>query len=395
VSLREYRNDICYISPGWSTAFLLAGNGDRKSPGGAEVQVTRVGAALAGRGVRVAYVVLDLAGAPQQPAPGLPVTMFRAYRPGKGRPVLRYFVHTVPKLWRALRRANARVYYFKGAGGMAGIAALFCRTSGAKLVLAVANDHDLDPNPPLKKLSERLLFKFARRRADAIVVQTQSQAARLARLGLRGIMIPSACELPAGAGVEPNGGTVLWAGRAREVKRPGLLVELARRLPEVKFTFALVKMRRDEALYEEVRAQAASLPNIEFVGAVPYAQMAALYERTCLLVNTSESEGFPNTFLEAWARGIPVVASVDPDGLLSARGLGLHCESVAEMAEAVRRLWQDAALRDAMGRRGREYVVAHHSLEAVAEQYLRLFGRLGMRSAGEAAARAACAGAEE
>ena len=45
-----------------------------------------------------------------------------------------------------------------------------------------------------------------------------------------------------------------------------------------------------------------------FHGAVPYRDAGALYSRARVLVNTSDVEGFPNTYLQAWASGTPVVA---------------------------------------------------------------------------------------
>jgi len=391
VAQRGDRYDLCFFSPGWCTVPLLAGRADDMSVGGAEVQVTRVGAALARRGLRVSFVVLDVPEARGLPAPEPAIGLFTAYQPGRGLPVFRYFLHTVPRLWGALRNANAAAYYVRGAGGLAGVIALFCRRSGAKFIFAVANDHDLDADPVLGR-RDRLLFRLARRRADAIVVQTRAQAERLESLGLRGVLIPSACEIPEQVGSDLGNPTVLWAGRGRSVKRPELFVELARRLPEVRFTMALGEMLGDEALYRKVRAEALALPNVEFVGEVPFEEMPAMYARTWVLVNTSESEGFPNTFLEAWAREIPVVAAVDTDGLLSKGGLGFYCTSVDEMAEAVRRLWRDTALRSMMGRRGRDYVVARHSVEAATDRYLDLLAILGVVNGRAVGARPTCAG---
>jgi glycosyltransferase involved in cell wall biosynthesis len=63
-----------------------------------------------------------------------------------------------------------------------------------------------------------------------------------------------------------------------------------------------------------------------------------------VFVNTSEIEGFPNTFLQAWVRGIPVVSFFDPDGVIQREGLGRTVASVEEMAAAVHRLAMDPQL---------------------------------------------------
>ena len=64
-------------------------------------------------------------------------------------------------------------------------------------------------------------------------------------------------------------------------------------------------------------AEARTLPNLVLHGAVPRERMAAMYGGAALLLCTSRYEGFPNTFIEAWSLGIPVVSTIDPDGLIA------------------------------------------------------------------------------
>jgi glycosyltransferase involved in cell wall biosynthesis len=95
-------------------------------------------------------------------------------------------------------------------------------------------------------------------------------------------------------------------------------------------------------------------------------------------VKTSEVEGMPNTFLEAWARGVPVLSlSVDPDDRIVERGAGLLAEgSMERLIAGARQLQADSELRAALGASGREFVRAHHSLDAVADRWAEILGEL-------------------
>jgi len=84
-------------------------------------------------------------------------------------------------------------------------------------------------------------------------------------------------------------------------------------------------------LFEDVKREAAQLPNVKFHGPVPYHDIGALFERSRLLVGTSEVEGFPNTYLQAWGHGAPVVAFLDPEDVIARKGLGRAVHSMEEM----------------------------------------------------------------
>jgi glycosyltransferase involved in cell wall biosynthesis len=133
-------------------------------------------------------------------------------------------------------------------------------------------------------------------------------------------------------------------------------------------------MPGSETYYEDVRAAAARLPNVNMQGAVRYADSGMLFDRAKIFLNTSSIEGFPNTFLQAWIRGVPVVSFFDPDSLVQRLQLGHIANSVDEMREAIRSLLEDDADRQLIGRRAREFATREYTT-GVAARYLELLDR--------------------
>jgi len=134
------------------------------------------------------------------------------------------------------------------------------------------------------------------------------------------------------------------------------------------------EMKGHSDLYKVISRRAAGLTNTDFLGFVPYSETPNLFKKALALVCTSEAEGFPNVFLQAWSTGTPVVATVDPDGIMSKYRLGYHCSSRLDMAQALDNVAADEALREQIGRRGREYVLQNHSEDRVinrVDEYLR------------------------
>jgi hypothetical protein len=75
----------------------------------------------------------------------------------------------------------------------------------------------------------------------------------------------------------------------------------------------------------------------------------------------------PNTFMQAWARGVPTVATVDV-------GAPVHrvCPTVDELANQIENIFSDPAA----GARCKEYFEKTHSTAAALECYARLFEEL-------------------
>jgi glycosyltransferase involved in cell wall biosynthesis len=346
--------------------------------GGVERQTSLMCRWLAARGHDVSLVTWDEGQGDDTVIDG--VRLIRVCRRDAGLPGMRFITPRWTSLLAALRRADADVYYHNCAEYVTGQVAHWCRRNGRHFVYSVASDMDVDPAlPDLAARRERILYRYGLRAADRIVLQTQAQRQQLRRhFALDGTVLPMPCPGPLDAEFQapqpPQAGAVrvLWAGRIAPVKRFELLLEIARACPEIGFDVAGMLDANDSYL-GPLLAQARQLPNLRLHGTVPRAQMTGMYQRAALLLCTSRYEGFPNTFIEAWSLGIPVVSSVDPDGLIAGRDLGGVADSAAGLAAVIRRVAADPAAWRAMSARARDYYVRNHAVDQAMGQFERLF----------------------
>ena len=165
---------------------------------------------------------------------------------------------------------------------------------------------------------------------------------------------------------------MLWVGRIAPVIRLELLLDVARRLPSMTFQVAGMPYA-GEAYSEQMLRQARATPNVEVLGAVPRERMDELYREAAVLCCTSHIEGFPNTFIEAWSWGVPVVSTVDPGGVIQRETLGLHATSAETIAQGIERLCGDATRWLTASRNGRAYFRTHHQLDAALARFEKIF----------------------
>jgi glycosyltransferase involved in cell wall biosynthesis len=366
---------ICFV--GLANLPVLAPEFEQHGIGGAELQQTLLAKALARRGFQVSMVVGDYG--QEDGAVWSGVQTYKASRPGEGIPVLRFLHPRWTKLVAALRRAAADVYYVSPAGVHAGQVALWAGRNGRRVVLRIASDADCDPERLLISLwRDRKLYEYGLRRADAILAQSVNQQALLRRnYGLDSSVVSSLVDIP--DFTLPLGErdiAVLWVSNIQQLKRPEMFLELAQRLPTFPASMAGGAHPKARQLFERVRIAASRISNVTFHGPLPYRATQRLFDRARVFVNTSEIEGFPNTFLQAWARGIPVVSFFDPDGVIQREGLGHAVASVEEMTAAVHRLAVDPQLWGEASARCLAYAARRYGEDHAVAPYLEALGRL-------------------
>jgi glycosyltransferase involved in cell wall biosynthesis len=376
---------ICIF--GLDACGLLSGEGDLRYIGGETVQHVLLARAWRDLGHDVSMIVFDDGQGPKRVVDG--ITVIAAHRRRAGLPGLRFFHPRASKLFSALMAADADIYYQSPAGAFSGITAWFCRMAGRRFIMRIASDSDCEKeHTRIRFWRDRRLFAYALRHADLVAAQTRVQADMLrANHRIDAPVVNMLVEPPRrGAGPAEKDIDVLWLSNLRPLKRPELVLELARQLPQVKFTLAGGPLPglRGGTYFEDVSAAASRLPNVDMPGAVRYADSGRWIERAKIFLNTSIVEGFPNTFLQAWSRGVPVVSFFDPDGLIRRLQLGAVPASTDDMRESIRGLLEADVYRENIGRRARDFV-SREFTGAAAERYIELLEarpeRAGMRAA--------------
>jgi len=371
---------VCFV--GLGNLPVLAPEYSDQPAGGEALQHTLLARALARHGWRVSMVVLDSGQSDGASWDG--VKTYKAYRADDGIPVVRFLHPRWTKLQAALQRANADIYYTSCAAAELGQVALFARRNGKKVVFRIASDSDCDPRALLVRYwRDRQLYRWGLARADLVLAQTPSQQRALVRnFGRQSRVV--------GLAVEPAGRRgaflerdidALWVANVRALKRPHLFLDAAARLPNLSFHLIGARLGEAPELYEEVRARAKSLPNVSFHGLVPQHRVGAFFERARVHVSTSDTEGFPNTFVQAWSRGTPVVTFLDPEGVVSRNGMGAAVSDAEGLQAAIARLARDPAVWQAASSSSARYFDAHFDEARSINAYTEAFSELLRASA--------------
>jgi glycosyltransferase involved in cell wall biosynthesis len=279
------------------------------------------------------------------------------------------------RLYGALKRLEPdAIVQFVGCAHT-GIAAFYAKHNRCRMIWRVTSDRHLLPERSawwrVHRHVERLFLSYGVRNAHAIVAQTNNQRRLLIdRFGRDDAIVVANFHPTPPAPARPRAEQrVIWVGNLNRTKNPAAFVRLAAKFAAFSdVTFTMVGASNEDPWTQEQLALIRAAKNVEYLGKLSQDDVNALLEHSTVLVNTSEHEGFANTFIQAWLRRVPVASlHVDPDGLLSRAGLGTVAGSEDQLARDVARwLETPVAERDELGARCRAYATANHSESNVA-----------------------------
>ena len=356
---------ICFVMP---KAYPLFNQAIKTVFGGAEVDLYMLATELAkDAGFEVSFITADYGQAAVETIADVKIIKSLDFKKSSLRGAW--------DIWHAMKKVDADIYMLKTASPGVALAAVFCQTHKSIFTYRTAAAAECDGtyrrNHPLTGSA----FNWSLRRAGAVFAQNADDRDNLKKtIGVNAVVIPNGhimvpLKLTAGY-------SILWVGRSDRVKRPDLFLEMAKAMPKEKFTMICQQATGDNG-YEKLKSQAAGINNVEFIERVPLAEIDKYFSAAKIFVNTSNAEGFPNTFIQACKNGTAIVSlSVNPDGFLDKYNCGQSCGGdLGKLIESLGHILENERYIE-LGKNGRKYVEQKHDIKKIVEEYKNIFRTL-------------------
>lgn len=356
---------ICFIAP---KAYPLFNPQVEEVFGGAEVDLYFLATELAkDKSFQVFFMVADY-GQPEQEIREN-VTLVKGVNFRKNALV------GARQIWKVCRTIPADIYFAKTVSLGIPLISFFCQLRRKYFIFRTANDQECNGVYVQKHPILARFYLQAIRNAAAVFTQNITDQENLYKTtGVHSFAISN------GKRLQPvsfeNRKAILWVGRSDAIKRPDLFVKLAQELPNYPFTMICQKATYDVG-YEELLSQASQVRNLQFIKRVPFQEIDRYFAQAAVFVNTSDSEGFPNTFIQACQCGTPILSlRVNPDDFLNRYQCGMCAEGDWERFVSQFQQLQDPEMAKSYGENGRKYAEEHHDIRKIIEQYKTIFQSL-------------------
>jgi glycosyltransferase involved in cell wall biosynthesis len=189
-----------------------------------------------------------------------------------------------------------------------------------------------------------------------ILVQHRAQKELAEGLGLKSMLFPNIVNSDVNQiEKKTERHNVLIVGAITSRKSLHLLLPVIKKLKNTTFEFIGAP---GDARGMDIQKELRACSNVVLHGRLDRIQTLEKVAGAKILLNTSQMEGFPNAFLEAWALGTPVISLfVDPGDVIKTHRLGYVCDGDVNVLEnLILREKYDVKEDDL-----RHYVENHHS----------------------------------
>lgn len=348
---------ICFVCPqAWP---YLSDN--QYSTGGAERQIVLLAKELA-KNHDVYIIVGDYGQSSKTVVEN--ISIYKSYEPGVAR-----YTKRVNKIYSCLDNINPEVSIVRGNPALANVVGTIAKFLETDFVYNIANDNDIPFSGSSRYDYREYIKLLPLKLADHLIVQTPRQRHIISENRKKTSIVPNGYPSASVQRDQEYDG-FLWIGRLDfKQKQPDIFVNLAERIPSEKFT--MIGPRNNTKQEKKMLEKINQMDNITYQGPVQPDAVHDYYARTQALINTSAYEGFPNTYLEAWRLGIPVLSfNVDPNRFINCELPVCAHGNMERLIEIVRKVGKSDMFRNRLAENCLNEFEQRYRIEAVAETYL-------------------------
>lgn len=347
---------ICFISP---KAYSLFNPEVEGNFGGAEVQLSLMAKELLrqNRNLEISFIVGDYGQQNVEVYDGIKI-----YKSLKKR------VNPISKImdfFNVFRHIDADIYIQRVLREESVFMAAYCRLRGKKFVYMVANDGETDgTHKRLSNLLKRKLMEKVFVWANIVITQNMYQKQSLELKGIKSLLIKSGYLIPNSINISDRS-YHLWVGRSDSIKRPHLFIEIARNFPTEQFLLICPKSTySSEQEYSDLLKNIKKQSNVKFVNYVPFHQIDTYFKDALTFINTSENEGYPNTFVQAAKNAVPILSlNVNPNNFLEEYNCGYYCAgNLLHLINQLKLITENSTLWKKLSKNAYHYAKENHNL---------------------------------
>lgn len=241
---------------------------------------------------------------------------------------------------------------------------LVSRLLGVKLVYFSASDSNFEPdkNPVGSKLGFRMYQQSIKYIRYFVTQNRYQHDTLLLHYGKGSLVQYNIWGQTAKCKDNPPESDAAWVANLRKLKRAEWALNAAEKLPNYQFVIAGGRTG-ESGYYDAMQQRAEQLQNVSFLGGRPFSYANELVGKARVLLCTSTYEGFPNTFLQAWSAGIPVISTVDPSGVIKTYQLGVVVSNEAELQAALERVLGDKEYCNNLQQSVKAFFIKNHSAQ--------------------------------
>jgi glycosyltransferase involved in cell wall biosynthesis len=267
-------------------------------------------------------------------------------------------------IYRLIKGLSPDIIYKRGINYISAIGVYYAKSHNANMVLHIAHQRNVErfrfqfKLNTIFELLNKGITKYVIRNASKIICQAKYQNILLKENYGKScnLLLPNFHPTPESEIRKKLPVKIVWIANFKQWKQPELFVELAERFQnDYETKFIMIGRAAFGVWQDRIFEKLNRMSNIDYKGELSIDEVNRVLNESHIFVNTSKQEGFPNTYIQAWMRKVPVVAlNCDPDDLIKKKGIGFHSKTFSQMVLDVKRLVKNQPLREKMGEKSSE-----------------------------------------
>ncbi|MDT0559386.1 glycosyltransferase family 4 protein [Ichthyenterobacterium sp. W332] len=164
---------------------------------------------------------------------------------------------------------------------------------------------------------------------------------------------------------------ILWCANFGKHKRPELFLKLAELMQHTDCNFIMIGNHADKNHLKNLLINKPK--NLTLTGHLSFEEALHYFNKASLFINTSSpsGDGFPNTFIQSWLRGVPVLTfGFDPDNIVEEHQLGLIVKHEIEARAEITYLFSNNDVYSKMSQNVYTYALNNHTVEKMTNHFL-------------------------